>query len=127
MHPVITLNTVHHFRFKVVIRIALVTKGAEITLLSLEATVLAMCKLQHPQGLRFLKENVVSVTKFDYRCTRLCFFIENLRLNLKKGLDRVPAILVGNGLLFDVMLFFLYFSFLHLIWLHLHVIVVNLP
>ena len=47
--------------------------------------------------------------------------------SIKKGLDRVPAILVGNGLLFDVMFFFSIFSFLHLIWLHLHVIVVNLP
>ena len=26
--------------------------------------------------------------------------------SIKKGLDRVPAILVGNGLLFDVIFFF---------------------
>ena len=55
------------------------------------------------------------------------FLHRKSKTQLKKGLDRVPVILVGNGLLFDLMFFFLYFSFLHLIWLHLHVIVVNLP
>lgn len=88
MHPVIALNTVHHFRVKVVIRVALVAEGAEVTLLSLEAAVLAMCKLQHPHGLGILKENVVSVTKFD--CIRLCFFIENLRSNLTKKVKKGP-------------------------------------
>ena len=55
------------------------------------------------------------------------FLHRKSKTQLKKGLDRVPVILVGNGLLFDVMFFFLSFSFLHLIWLHLDVIVVNLP
>ena len=46
-------------------------------------------------------------------------FLHRKSDSIKKGLDRVPAILVGNGLLFDVMLFFLYFFLLQLIWLHL--------
>lgn len=34
------------------------------------------------------------------------FLHRKSKTQLKKGLDRVPAILVGNGLLFDVMFFF---------------------
>ena len=34
------------------------------------------------------------------------FLHRKSKTQLKKGLDRVPVILVGNGLLFDVMFFF---------------------
>ena len=34
------------------------------------------------------------------------FLHRKSKTQLKKGLDRVPVILVGNGLLFDVMVFF---------------------
>ena len=36
------------------------------------------------------------------------FLHRKSKTQLKKGLDRVPVILVGNRLLFDVMFFFFY-------------------
>lgn len=46
--PMVTFDTVHHLRIKVIIRIAFITKGAEVVLFPLTPTVLAMCKFKHP-------------------------------------------------------------------------------
>lgn len=59
VYPVVTLGTVHHFRIKIIIRVALVAERAEAVLFPLTTAVLTMCKLKHPQRFRILQENVV--------------------------------------------------------------------
>ena len=56
MNPVVTLDTVHHLRIKVIIRVAFVTQGAEVVLFPLTPAVLAMCKFKHPQRFRILQK-----------------------------------------------------------------------
>jgi len=57
MNPVVTLDTVHHLRIKVIIRVAFVTQRAEVILFPLTPAVLAMCKFKHPQRFRIISSS----------------------------------------------------------------------